>query len=266
MASLFLSWCFDVLTKNLNSHLLTCHCLQITPRQPPTLSGRRIPSNTSSTRGRWNVKVRNRRQVYLPGTFDWLTLIFVYFCHTRWHPSKRPTDTTNTPSDPSIPSSTSLTRGKWNMEARCRGEVSRWGKSRTDAFDFSFQHLTSACWLLLLRKQAKRNNQLSQRTIAYTTIKTNKHTTINPRMKLCLRFEGLVSCLYCLLVKSIWINTHSDLFSLFSSSNRAKQVSYDFIITLKTNSINKTYTLFVLYSTSTAQVCCSLTIQPWFVQ
>ena len=135
------------------------------------------------------------------------------------------------------------------MEAICWGEVSRWGKSRTDAFDFSFQHLTSACWLLLLRKQATRNNQLSQRTIAYTTIKTNKHTTIDPRMKLCLRFEGLVSCLYCLLVKSIWINTHSDLFSLFSSSNRAKQVSYDFIITLKTNSINKTYTLFVLYST-----------------
>ena len=31
-------------------------------------------------------------------------------------------------------------------------------------------------------RQATRNNQLSQRTIAYTTIKTNKHTTINPQM------------------------------------------------------------------------------------
>ena len=85
MASMILRWCFDVLTKNLNSHLLTCHRLPITPRQSPTPSNRRIPSNTSSTRGRRKMKVRNGRQVYLPDTFDWLTLLFVYFCHTRWH-------------------------------------------------------------------------------------------------------------------------------------------------------------------------------------
>lgn len=73
-----------MLTKILISHLLTCHRLPITPRQPPTPSGCHIPSNTSSTRGRRNIKVRNRRQVYLPDTFDYSPLTHHF---TSSHPA-----------------------------------------------------------------------------------------------------------------------------------------------------------------------------------
>ena len=197
MTSLFLSWCFDVLTKNLNSHLLTCHQLPTTPRQPPTPSDRRIPSNTSSTRGKRNMEVRNGWKVYLPDTFRLLTFSFFHLHRTRWHASTCPTDTTNTPLDPSIPSNTSTTRGRWNMEARCRGEgANRRGESSSEGFVFSFQHLTFACWLLLLQKQATRNNQPSQRTVAYTTIKANKHTTINPWLSYYSEEEWWV-CFLC---------------------------------------------------------------------
>jgi hypothetical protein len=75
---LFLSWCFDVLTKNLNSHLLTCHRLPTTPRRPPTPSDRLIPLNTSSTRGKRNLEVRNGWQVYLPDTFRLLNFSFFH--------------------------------------------------------------------------------------------------------------------------------------------------------------------------------------------
>jgi hypothetical protein len=134
MATLFLSWCFDLI-----SHLLTCHCLQITPRQPPTPSGRCIHSNTSSTSGRQNMKYGGEKLPASSYTFDWLTLIFVNFCHTRWHPSKCPTGTTNTPPNPSISSNTSTMRCKWSMKVRCREEgANRRGESSSEGFVFSF--------------------------------------------------------------------------------------------------------------------------------
>jgi hypothetical protein len=75
-------WCFDVLTKKSISHLLTCHRLPITPRQPPTPSDRRIPSNASSTRGKRNMEVRNGWKVYLSDTFWLLTFSFFHLHRT----------------------------------------------------------------------------------------------------------------------------------------------------------------------------------------
>jgi hypothetical protein len=80
MASMILSWCFDVLTKILISHLLTCHRLSTTPRPPPTPSDHWIPSNISLSRGKRNMEVRNGRQVYLPDTFWLLTSHTSFYC------------------------------------------------------------------------------------------------------------------------------------------------------------------------------------------
>jgi hypothetical protein len=65
----------------------------------------------------------------LAGYFSITHLLFLSFASHRGHASKCPTDTNYTPPDPSIPSNSSTTRGRWNMEAICWGEVSRQGKS-----------------------------------------------------------------------------------------------------------------------------------------
>jgi hypothetical protein len=113
------------------------------------------------------------------------------------HPSTCPTDTTNTPPNPSIPSNTSTLRWRWNMKVLGGREGASWrGESWSDVFDLSFQHLTSACWLLLwLCKQTIRNNQPPEKP---NDENKNKHTTINPRMILCPRQEELVSCFSCI--------------------------------------------------------------------
>jgi hypothetical protein len=63
--------------------------------------------------------------------YFWLThLTFrLFLSHQVAYPSKCPTDTFYTPPDPSIPSNTSTTRGRWNMEVRCWWEGGRQGES-----------------------------------------------------------------------------------------------------------------------------------------
>jgi hypothetical protein len=195
MASMILSWCFDVLTKILISHLLICHQLPTTPRWPPTPSDHRIPSNTSSMRDKRNIEVRNSRQVYLPDTFDWLTSHPSFSCFLPGGILLHAPRPQNIPPDPPIPSNTSTTRGKRNMEAICWGEVSRQGKSWSEELLSSFfasWHLTSAWWLLRLCKQTTHNNQPLE--MQNNNNQNNKHTTINPRPA----FLGgtAVSCCY----------------------------------------------------------------------
>jgi hypothetical protein len=225
---MILSWCFDVLTKILISHLLTCHRLPITPRQPPTPSGCHIPSNTSSTRGRRNIKVRNRRQVYLPDTFDYSPL-------THHFTSSHPAASFYMPHGHKIYLLTHRSprthhRRRVNEIWRCyvdeKEQVSE-VRARV-VFFLYFQHLTSACWLLLLWEQTTRNNQPPEKP---NDENTNTHTTINPRMILCPRQEelgtGKLFHLY-LLVNSNWMtNSLSYLLSLSSSNEGSEIVSYE---------------------------------------
>ena len=205
MATLFLSWCFDVLTKNLNSHLLICH------RLPTTPSDRRIPLNTSSTRGRQNMKVRNGRQVYLPDTFNWLTSHTSFSCflpggillllhaprHLLTHRSPR----------------THQQRGVnevWRCYVDGKEQVSE-VRARV-VFVLYFQHLTSACWLLLLWEQTTRNNQPPKKPNQQKLKQTNtQQSTLRWCFILCLR---RVSCLSVSFLILDPCDSHNQHFSL----------------------------------------------------
>jgi hypothetical protein len=170
---MILSWCFDVLTKILISHLLTCHRLPITPYQPPTPSHRQIPSNTSSTRGKRNMEVRNGWQVYLPDTFRLLTFSFFHLHRTggmlqnapRTQPTPLPTNRS-----PRIHQRRGVDE-IWRLfvEEKWVGKVRAEVKNYCLLF-FAFWHLTSAWWLLRLCKQ--QHATINHSKCKTTTIKT----------------------------------------------------------------------------------------------
>jgi hypothetical protein len=89
--------------KILISHLIDRHRLPTTSRQPHTTSDHRIPSETSSTRGRRNIEVRKRRQVHLARNFLIDTPSLLKYLFLRGAASSTyPTVTTN-PSWPTDP-------------------------------------------------------------------------------------------------------------------------------------------------------------------
>ena len=187
---MILSWCFDVLTKILMCHLLTCHRLPITPRQPPTPSDRRIPSNTSSTRGKRNMEVRNGWQVYLPYTFWLLTSHTSFYCFLPGGILLHAPRPQNTPPDPPIPSNTSTTRGKRNMEVlRGREGASQGGESSSCICSlFSASHLR-----LLVVAVVRTINRLKSQT---TRIQTHTQQSTLGDSLLFPRPTRRVSCLY----------------------------------------------------------------------
>jgi hypothetical protein len=149
------------------------------------------------------MKVRNGRQVYLPDTFNWLTSHTSFSCFLPGGILLHAPRPQNTPPDPPIPSNTSTTRGKRNMEVlRGREGASQWGESSS-----CICSLFSASHLRLLIVAVVRTNNTQQSTARKAKRREYKQTHNNQPSDDTLpeaRWTGKLFHLY-LLVNSNWM-------------------------------------------------------------
>jgi hypothetical protein len=125
--------------------------------------------------------------------FDWLTLLFVHFCHTRWHILLNASRTQPTPLPTHRSPRIHQRRGVdeiWRRDVEEKEQIEEVRARVKDLSSlFSISPPLVDCCCCENKHHATINRPKSQ-----TNKNKNKHTTINPRTILCLRQEGLVSC------------------------------------------------------------------------